>query len=152
MLGWASERGSSSDLKGHLERFCADLNLEIVSFGGGWIPMGGPVKQMVDGTTLAVGDAAGLVMPSNGGGISQAIISGCFAAESIIDHLENGTPLSTYEDKVRASMGPALKNSLRSKNMGYAFMRGDVLTEVILRILGPIGASSAPWNVNDRFG
>ena len=127
------------DLKGHLERFCADLNLEIVSFGGGWIPMGGPVKQMVDGTTLAVGDAAGLVMPSNGGGISQAIISGCFAAESILDHLENGTPLTSYEDKVRASMGPALKNSLRSKNMGYAFMRGDVLTELILRILGPIG-------------
>ena len=132
-------RQAEGDLKGHLERFCADLNLEIVSFGGGWIPMGGPVKQMVDGTTLAVGDAAGLVMPSNGGGISQAIISGCFAAESILDHLENGTPLTSYEDKVRASMGPALKNSLRSKNMGYAFMRGDVLTELILRILGPIG-------------
>ncbi len=127
------------DLKGHLERFCADLNLEIVSFGGGWIPMGGPVKQMVDGTTLAVGDAAGLVMPSNGGGISQAIISGCFAAEAIVDHITNKTPLSSYEDKVRASMGPALKNSLRSKNMGYAFMRGDVLTELILRCLGPIG-------------
>jgi hypothetical protein len=36
-------------------------------------------------------------------------------------------------------MGPALKNSLRSKNMGYAFMRGDLMTELILRILGPIG-------------
>ena len=127
------------DLKGHLERFCADLNLEIISFGGGWIPMGGPVKRMVDGTTLAVGDAAGLVMPSNGGGISQAIISGCFAAEAILANLEDRTPLSVYEERVRASMGPALKNSLRSKNMGYAMMRGDLMTEVILRILGPIG-------------
>lgn len=127
------------NLKDHLERFCQDLNLEILSIGGGWIPMGGPVKRMVDGNTLAVGDAAGLVMPSNGGGISQAIISGCFAAETILAHLENGTPLSDYEDKVRASMGPALKNSLRSKNMGYAFLRGDVMTEAILRILGPIG-------------
>lgn len=127
------------NLKDHLERFCQDLNLEILSIGGGWIPMGGPVKRMVDGNTLAVGDAAGLVMPSNGGGISQAIISGCFAAEAILAHLENGTPLSDYEDKVRASMGPALKNSLRSKNMGYAFLRGDVMTEAILRILGPIG-------------
>ena len=127
------------DLKGHLERFCNDLNLEIISFGGGWIPMGGPVKRMVDGTTLAVGDAAGLVMPSNGGGISQAIISGCFAAEAIVANLRHQTPLSTYEDRVRASMGPALKNSLRSKNMGYAFMRGDLMTELILRILGPIG-------------
>jgi len=78
-------------------------------------------------------------MPSNGGGISQAIISGCFAAETILSHLENGTPLSDYEDRVRASMGPALKNSLRSKNMGYAFLRGDLMTEAILRILGPIG-------------
>jgi digeranylgeranylglycerophospholipid reductase len=94
---------------------------------------------MVDGNTLAVGDAAGLVMPSNGGGISQAIISGCFAAESILDNINKGTPLSSYEDKVRASMGRALKNSLRSKNMGYAFMRGDVITELILRVLGPIG-------------
>jgi len=126
-------------LKEHLEKFCSDLGLEILSIGGGWIPMGGPVKQMVDGTTMAVGDAAGLVMPSNGGGISQAIISGCFAAETIVEHLENGTSLDAYEQKVRSCMGKALKNSLRSKNFGYAFLRGDVLTEVILRCLGPIG-------------
>lgn len=127
------------NVKEHLIKFCDDLNLEILSFGGGWIPMGGPVKRMVDGTTLAVGDAAGLVMPSNGGGISQAIISGCFAAETIVQHLENGTPLTDYERKVRASMGKALKNSLRTKNMGYAFFRGDFITETILRMLGPIG-------------
>ena len=126
-------------LKDHLKTFCDDLGLEILSIGGGWIPMGGPVQRMVEGTTLAIGDAAGLVMPSNGGGISQAIISGCFAAETIVSHLENGTPLDVYEQRVRASMGKALKNSLRSKNMGYAFMRGDFATEVILRCLGPIG-------------
>jgi digeranylgeranylglycerophospholipid reductase len=126
-------------LKDHLKTFCDDLGLEILSIGGGWIPMGGPVQRMVEGTTLAIGDAAGLVMPSNGGGISQAIISGCFAAETIVSHLEDGTPLEVYEQRVRASMGKALKNSLRSKNMGYAFMRGDFATEVILRCLGPIG-------------
>lgn len=127
------------NIKEHLKRFCDDLGLEILSYGGGWIPMGGPVKRMVDGTTLAVGDAAGLVMPSNGGGISQAIISGCFAAEAIVAHLESGAPLANYETRVRASMGKALKNSLRTKNMGYAFFRNDTITEVLLRILGPIG-------------
>lgn len=101
--------------------------------------MGGPVKRMVDGNALAVGDAAGLVMPSNGGGISQAIISGCFAAEAIIDHFRNGAPLEAYEKRLRACLGPSLKNSLRTKNMGYAFFRGDLMTELILRILGPIG-------------
>lgn len=127
------------NLKEHLQEFCDELGFEVLSWGGGWIPMGGPVKTMVDGTTLAVGDAAGLVMPSNGGGISQAIISGCFAAEAILDHLDHGAPLGAYEVRLRASMGRALKNSLRTKNMGYTFFKGDLITEGILRILGPIG-------------
>lgn len=127
------------NLKEHLQEFCDELGFEVLSWGGGWIPMGGPVKTMVDGTTLAIGDAAGLVMPSNGGGISQAIISGCFAAEAILDNLNDGTPLSAYEDRLRASLGRALKNSLRTKNFGYAFFKGDLITESILRILGPIG-------------
>ena len=127
------------NLKEHLQEFCDELGFEVLSWGGGWIPMGGPVKTMVDGTTLAVGDAAGLVMPSNGGGISQAIISGCFAAEAILDHLDHGAPLDAYETRLRASMGRALKNSLRTKNMGYTFFKGDLITEGILRILGPIG-------------
>jgi digeranylgeranylglycerophospholipid reductase len=127
------------NLKEHLQAFCDELGFEVLSWGGGWIPMGGPVKTMVDGTTLAIGDAAGLVMPSNGGGISQAIISGCFAAEAILDHLNTGAPLTAYEDRLRASLGRALKNSLRTKNFGYAFFKGDLITEGILRILGPIG-------------
>ncbi len=127
------------NLKEHLQAFCDELGFEVLSWGGGWIPMGGPVKTMVDGTTLAIGDAAGLVMPSNGGGISQAIISGCFAAEAILDHLSTGAPLTAYEDRLRASLGRALKNSLRTKNFGYAFFKGDLITEGILRILGPIG-------------
>ena len=126
-------------LKDHLEAFCDSIGLEILSIGGGWIPMGGPVKKMVDGQCIAVGDAAGLVMPSNGGGISQAIISGCFAAEAILEHQRNGVPLTRYQERIEASMGRALKNSLRSKNLGYLFMRGDVMTELILRILGPVG-------------
>ena len=36
-------------------------------------------------------------------------------------------------------MKAPLRNSLKSKEMGYAFMRGNLLTEIILRILGPIG-------------
>jgi digeranylgeranylglycerophospholipid reductase len=127
------------NLKEHLQSFCDELGFEVLSWGGGWIPMGGPVKTMVDGTTLAIGDAAGLVMPSNGGGISQAIISGCFAAEAILDNLSTGAPLTAYEDRLRASLGRALKNSLRTKNFGYAFFKGDLITEGILRILGPIG-------------
>ena len=101
--------------------------------------MGGMVKHMVDGNSIAIGDAAGLVMPSNGGGISQAMISGCFAAESIIENLDNNSPLTGYRKKIDSCMKAPLRNSLRSKEMGYALMRGNLLTEIILRILGPIG-------------
>ena len=114
--------------------------------------MGGPVKQMVDGTTLAVGDAAGLVMPSNGGGIIKP---------SSLAVLRQRPSLSTWPTTHRSphmktgfvhQWGQPLKNSLRSKNLGYAFMRGDVLTELILRCLGPIGVSSEPWNARSPYG
>ncbi|MGB2267654.1 MAG: NAD(P)/FAD-dependent oxidoreductase [Candidatus Poseidoniaceae archaeon] len=126
-------------IKEHLQKFCEDLGFEILSIGGGWIPMGGPIKTMVDKNVIAVGDAAGLVMPSNGGGISQAMISGCFAAEAYLDLKQNGTPLTAYQDRIESCFGRALKNSLRSKNMGYLMFQNDLITEVLLRILGPIG-------------
>ena len=94
---------------------------------------------MVDRNVIAIGDAAGLVMPSNGGGISQAMISGCFAAEAWLDFKHDSTPLESYQERIHACFGRALKNSLRSKNMGYLMFQNDMITEVLLRILGPIG-------------
>ena len=140
-VGLGVRAGTLGDtmLKQHLEEFCDKLDFEILSFGGGWIPMGGPVKRMVDGNVLATGDAAGLVMPSNGGGISQAMISAKFAADAIIGHRNHGQPLEKYEKLVRQSMGRALRNSLRSKRLGYTFLKGDFMTEAIMRVLGPIG-------------
>ena len=127
------------DLKPHLQKFCDDMGFEILSWGGGWIPMSGPVEKMVEGNILAIGDAAGLVMPSNGGGISQAMISGKFAADAIIDNIESGTPLELYQKRVMKSMGRALKNSKRAKWLAYTFLRNDWLSELMMRILGPIG-------------
>ena len=127
------------DLKPHLQRFCDEMGFEILSWGGGWIPMSGPVDKMVEGNILSIGDAAGLVMPSNGGGISQAMISGKFAADAIIKNIESGIPLELYQKRVMASMGRALKNSKRAKWLAYTFLRNDWLSEIMMRILGPIG-------------
>ena len=134
------------ELKDHLQDFCDQLGFEILSWGGGWIPMSGPVKRMVDGNVLSVGDAAGLVMPSNGGGISQAMISGKFAADAIVEHREKGTPLSNYQKRVLSSMGRALNNSSRAKWMAYTFLRWNWLTEILMRILGPIGGIRRAMN------
>ena len=127
------------NLKEYLQRFCDGLNLTIHSWGGGWIPMGGPVKRLVDDNVLAIGDAAGLVMPSNGGGIAQAIMSGYYAAETVKAHLDNGTSLQTYHDKVMKVMKKPLKISLRTKRMAYLFLRYNWSAEMALRVIGPIG-------------
>jgi len=130
-------------LKQRLDTFCEGLGLTIHSYGGGWIPLGGKVKSAVDGNVLSVGDAAGLVMPSNGGGVGQAIISGKFAAESIISNLENDVPLTDYNKVLSKTMAKPLKNSLRSKNLFWAICRNDFTTELAMRVLGTNGLRRA---------
>ncbi len=52
---------------------------------GGWLKMGMVGTTPAAGRTLLVGDAAGLVNPLQGEGISQAMASGLAAAEAIVD-------------------------------------------------------------------
>ncbi len=53
---------------------------------GGWLKMGMVGTTPASGTVLLVGDAAGLVNPLQGEGISQAVASGRSAAEAILAH------------------------------------------------------------------
>lgn len=126
-------------MKGHLQRFCDELDFTLHSWGGGWIPMGGPVKRLVNDNVLAVGDAGSLVMASNGGGIAQAMMSGYYAAEATISHLKEGRPLQSYHQRVMDVMRKPLKISLRTKRLAYLFLKRNWTTELAMRSLGPIG-------------
>ena len=101
--------------------------------------MDGPVKHLVNDNVLAVGDAGGLVMASNGGGIAQAMMSGYYAAESTISHLKEGRPLQSYHQRVMDVMRKPLKISLRTKRLAYLILSRNWTTEMALRFLGPIG-------------
>jgi digeranylgeranylglycerophospholipid reductase len=92
---------------------------------------------------LAVGDAAGLVMPSNGGGIGQAIIAGKYAADAIFTNKMEGTPLTTYNRALKKTMAKPLRISKRSKNLFWAFCRNDFSTEIAMRLLGTNGLRRA---------
>ena len=50
---------------------------------------------------LLVGDAAGMVLPSNGAGITIAMIGGD-AGQVVAEHLSDGTPLEEYEKMEQA--------------------------------------------------
>ncbi len=130
-------------LKQWLDGFCNNLGLTPLSYGGGWIPIGGKVRKCVTDNVLAVGDAASLVMPSNGGGIGQAIVSGKMAADAILANREQGTSLEMYDDSLNRMMRKQLRISTRTKGMFWHLCRNDFITEVGLRILGTNGVRRA---------
>ena len=65
---------------------------------GGWLKMGMVGTTPARGRVLLVGDAAGLVNPMQGEGISQAMTSGRAAAEAILTHPSHAA--DTYRSRL----------------------------------------------------
>lgn len=76
----------------------------------------GPVGRTYGSRVVAVGDAAGLVKPTTGGGIYYSILSGQLAAETLdealrVDRLDEAS-LRRYEERWRARLGPEIRVGL----------------------------------------
>ncbi|NHJ15062.1 MAG: geranylgeranyl reductase family protein, partial [Candidatus Thorarchaeota archaeon] len=111
-------------------------NARIVSRVSAFIPVGGPLERTADSNTVLIGDAAGHVMASNGGGIPTALIGGEIAAKSIKNHLELGVPLSAYEASWKKEMGKELNSALSILRIADRVMRSDSLTDQCMRLAG----------------
>jgi len=76
-----------------------------------------PVSKTYGDRILAVGDAAGLVKPTTGGGIYYSLISGQMAAEVLGSALAednlNAERLREYEDRWRARLGSEIRIGLK---------------------------------------
>lgn len=82
---------------------------------------------------MLVGDAAGLVTPSNGEGIFFAMKSGKMAAETLIDNLKGkGSPLAMYEKNFRKQFGIIFTGL---GVMQWLYYRNDRLRESFVSIL-----------------
>jgi flavin-dependent dehydrogenase len=79
------------------------------------IPLG-PVPRTYGNRVLAVGDAAGLIKPTTGGGIYYGLISGQIAAEVLDESLRRDTldagSLRSYETRWRARLGAEMRAGL----------------------------------------
>ena len=92
-LGLGHSRLDSRRAQQQLDAFCAHLvrigvlqsPLLPVRQLGGWLKMGIVGTRPAAGNVMLVGDAAGLVNPLQGEGISQALASGRAAAAAILD-------------------------------------------------------------------
>src|SRR5256712_5128900 len=93
---WERFRGNLREL---FNKFVTSRSLEPGKATGGFVPVLGPPPRTVKGNVMLVGDAAGMVMATNGGGNKGARIPGRYAGLTPAEHLPAGTP--PHEDQAR---------------------------------------------------
>jgi flavin-dependent dehydrogenase len=114
---------------------------------GGRLPTGGSVTPRVGPTFVVAGDAAGLVNPFNGEGISLAYETGRLAADAVDLALVtgNGLALQTYDDRLEEVYGlyfkfarlfvRAIGNPAVMRELSRVGMQSRTLMEWALRIM-----------------
>ncbi len=100
------------------------------------LPVDGPLSRTFTDKVMAVGDAAGMVMPTNGGGIQTALVTGHLAAEAAVRYFEKGTPLSSYETAWREQIGTEMENSKIMRMASDRLMGHGFLFHLLLRLIG----------------
>ncbi len=103
---------------------------------GGYVPVLGPVERTVKGNVILVGDAAGMVMATNGGGNNVAMICGRIAGNTASDHILQGLPLDAYETRWRAAVYGPLDRGRKIKKLADRFFGSDRLLEMAMVLLG----------------
>ena len=131
-LGIQRSFAKGRNLNQYTDDFVSKYDGEISFTGAGSLPMSGTLKKFVKGNYMLVGDAAGMVLPSNGAGITIAMIGGRIAGQVISEHLSSGIPLEEYERRWKKQMGKVMRNSKRSFKMGSMLFR---LPDWILNLL-----------------
>ncbi|MFQ5908649.1 MAG: NAD(P)/FAD-dependent oxidoreductase [Thermoplasmata archaeon] len=124
-------------LDGLLQGFLDRMGFVTNGWTGGWVPEMGSVPQTVLGNVLLVGDAAGHVMPTNGGGVNTAMVCGRIAGNVIADHLQDGGSLESYEQAWRAAVGGTLDIGVRFRKLAELFFPSDFWLERVMRAMGP---------------
>ena len=82
-----------------IHEFFRKFEGEISYKGGGVLPMSGSINNFTKGQYMLVGDSAGMVLPSNGAGITTAMIGGRIAGQVIAEHIKSKVVLSEYQKR-----------------------------------------------------
>jgi digeranylgeranylglycerophospholipid reductase len=148
----AQRKYTGENVKILFNRFLESNGFKGREITGGYVPMSGPIESTVKGNVLLVGDAAGHVMASNGGGIPTAMICGKIAGNAIAEHIRKGKSLENYDRTWRAAIGKELKNSLTTRRLGDKVFGRLFWLNFAMRCLGRRGLSRAircqrlvPW-------
>lgn len=114
--GLASRSGGLEALKGFVEkRFGIETPLKIKA---GRVCTGGPVRRTVYGKLLLVGDAAGQVKPTTGGGVVLGGLCAGIAGDVASEYISGETrDLTQYEKRWRKEYGFELRAMLALRRL-----------------------------------
>lgn len=107
-----------------------------------WVPIGPPPETLVYGRALFCGDAANLVMATNGGGIPTAMLSGWLAGRAAARHVRDGEPLTEYDRSWRSVLAEPLARAHRIKETTDRIVRSDLALSLGMRYIGVSGLDS----------
>jgi digeranylgeranylglycerophospholipid reductase len=131
---------AAKSLKGLLDRFLAHEHLgparERTSW---WVPIGPPPESLVVGRTVFAGDAANLVMATNGGGIPTAMLSGWLAGAAAARQVRDGVPLTEYDRAWRSALYGPLARAAEIQRFSDRVAGIDPLLALGMRYIGTEG-------------
>ena len=132
-IGLCSTERSLDRLGPLIERLSSRSAPSLLHFAVGGIPLGPPPCTVAAGT-LIVGDAAGQVKPTSGGGIYPgtlcAKIAGTVAAEAAAQGNTSKDALMEYDTRWRSEIGRELETGLRIRE-GFNKLSDDDLNYTI---------------------
>lgn len=133
-----SPRFASGSLHDYFDRFAEKRGFpEHSRVQGKTVPSEGPIQRTVAGNGMVVGDAAGMVISVNGGGIPLAMIGGRICGRTAAANIASGSPLANYDREWRAIMEKPLKTAAFNKKLADAFaFRSDATTGLCMAMLG----------------
>ena len=117
-LGLFCDTGAARRFQAFTQQMAAESGVDSASIPEPRLKMLplGPVKRTVAERVVAVGDAAGMVKPTTGGGIYYSILSGALAADALDAALKRDRlserDLRSCEDGWRARLGPDIRAGL----------------------------------------
>ena len=89
-----------------------------------------PISRTYADRLLAIGDAAGLVKPTTGGGIYYSLISAALAAETLDDALSRNdlgaSRLAVYEQRWRERLSPEFQAQTRLRLLAHRMNDSDI--------------------------
>lgn len=137
--------GKGVSAKEYLNRFIQDhpiasqklKNGIFLSVIAGIIPVDGAPKRTATEDSLIVGDAAGQIIATNGGGIPTAMIAGKVAGETAAKFTAGRCRLEEYDHQWRTQIGNAIETSVHIRRFMDGIMKSDALMNAALKLISP---------------